>query len=258
MSPPRLITLALSPYNDFGRWSLDRSGISYREERQALLLHIVASRRAGGKGTTPVLVTEDEVVGESAEIAEWADRHCSSPGALFPEGPEGEEVRGLVAHFGADLGTLVRPLFWSSLIEDLPLANRLWSQGLSPRAARVQPWVLRLGKPGLRRGLRIKPDTVETAPPRIRAIFDEVAARLERGPHLVGDRITAADLSFAAMAAPALMPPEGHPTDYPDLDQLTPPVASAMRALRAHPAGEYALRLYREERRPAVAKTAGG
>lgn len=249
MSRPRLITLALSPYNDFARWALDRCEIEYDEERKPLVLHAIASRRVGGKGTTPVLVADGEVIGESAEIAEWADARSSGRERLFPAGAEGDEVRGLVAHFGADLGTLARPLFWASLIDDLPLASRLWSQGLSPRQARVQPWVLRLSKPAIRRALEVKRDTVETAPPRIRAIFDEVAARLEQGPHLVGDRITAADLSFAAMAAPALMPPEGHPTDYPALDELSPPVAAAMGELRSHPAGSYALRLYRDERR---------
>ena len=248
MSRPRLITLALSPYNDFARWALDRSGIGYDEERKPLVLHAVASRRAGGKGTTPVLVADGEVISESAEIAEWGDRHGRDPGALFPADASGGEVRSLVAHFGADLGTLTRPLFWASLIDDLPLANRLWSQGLSAGGARMQPWVLRLSKPVIRRALEVKPDTVETAPPRIRAIFDEVAERLGRGPHLVGERITAADLSFAAMSAPALMPPEGHPASYPDLSELSPPVAAAMRDLRAHPAGEYALRLYRDER----------
>jgi glutathione S-transferase len=245
---PRLISLALSPYNDFARWSLDRSGIRYREERQALVLHLIASRRAGGKGTTPVLVTEDEAIGESAEIAEWADRNSAAPGTLFPEGEQGAEARDLVKRFGDELGTQTRPLFWAALIKDLPLANRLWSQGLSGRAARAQPWVLRLSKPLIKRGLGLKPDTVETAPARIREIFDEVAARLERRPHLVGDRITAADLSFAAMAAPALMPDAGHPAAYPDPSELDRPVAEAMRELRAHPAGEYARRLYREER----------
>jgi glutathione S-transferase len=248
VSPPRLITLALSPYNDFARWALDRCAIPYEEERKPLVLHAIASRRAGGRGTTPVLVADGEVVADSADIAQWADRHASGPVRLFPQGPEGDDVRSLVAHFGADLGTLTRPLFWASLIDDLPLASRLWSQGLSRRQARLQPWILRLSKPAIRRTLEVEPDTVETAPPRIRAIFDEAAGRLERGPHLVGDRITAADLSFAAMAAPALMPPEGHPTDYPSLEELSPPVAEAMRALRSHPAGEYALRLYRDER----------
>jgi len=249
---PRLITLALSPYNDFARWALDRSRIPYREDRKALVQQVFASRRAGGKGTTPVLVTEDEVIGESAEIAEWADRHSDSPGALFPEGDESEEVRRLVRHFGEDLGTLTRPLFWASLVKDLELADRLWSQGLSPRAARMQPWLLRTMKPVVARAIGVKRDSAETLPARIRAIFDEVAARLDQRRHLVDDRITAADLSFAAMAAPALMPPEGHPTRYPELDELTEPVADAMRELRAHPAGEYALRMYRDERGSAV------
>lgn len=246
MSRPRLITLAISPYNDFARWSLDRSRIPYDEERQPLVLHRLGARRAGGS-TTPVLVTDEGAIGESADISEWADRHSPSPGTLYPDA-EREEIRGLVKHFADDLGTQARPLFWSALIEDLPLANRLWSQGLSERAARVQPWVLRLTKPLLKRALEIKKDTVETAPRRIREIFDEVGRRLESQPHLVGDRITAADLSFAAMAAPSLMPDAGHPTDYPDLDELSEPVANAMRDLRTHPAGEYALRLYREER----------
>lgn len=248
MPQPRLITLALSPYNDFARWALDRSGVAYDEERKALLLHALASRRAGGKGTTPVLVADGEVVGESAEIAEWADRHSRSPGSLYPGDERSDDVRELVAHFGEDLGTQTRPLFWASLIDDLPLANRLWSQGISERAARAQPWLLRAGKPMIRRALEVKPDTVETAPRAIREIFDEVAARLERQPHLTGESITAADLSFAAMAAPALMPEEGHPTDYPDLSELSEPVRRAMEGLRQHPAGQYALQLYRDER----------
>jgi len=248
MSRPRLITLALSPYNDFARWSLDRARVPYDEERKPLVLHSLASRRAGGKGTTPVLVTEEGAVGDSADISEWADAHSPSPGALYPDGEQGANTKVMVKHFADDLGTQTRPLFWAALIEDLPLANRLWSQGLSERGARVQPWVLRLSKPAIKRTLNVSKDTVETAPRRIREIFDDVGAHLERHPHLTGDEITAADLSFAAMAAPALMPDEGHPTDYPDLDELSEPVAEAMSELRAHPAGEYALRMYREER----------
>ena len=248
MSRPRLISLALSPYNDFARWALDRSGIEYDEERKPLVLHTISSRRVGGKGTTPVLVTEEETIGDSAEIAEWADAHGSSPGALYPEGDQGGDVKVLVEHFAENLGTQTRPLFWAALIEDLPLANRLWSQGLSDRGKRVQPWVMRLTKPAVKRTLGIKKDTVTTATAKIREIFDEVAGRLDRGPRLVGSEITAADLSFAAMAAPGLMPDAGHPTEYPDLSELSEPVAEAMRGLREHPAGEYALRMYREER----------
>ena len=248
MNRPRLISLAISPYNDFARWGLDRSGIEYDEERKPLVWHAIASRRAGGKWTTPVLVVDGEVVPESAEIVEWADRRGDDPGSLFPGGAEGEQVRALVHRFGTELGTQVRPLVWVALIEDLPLASRYWAQGLTRREARAQLLLLRLGKPAVRRALGIRDDTLRTAPAAIREIFDDVAGRLERRSHLAGDRITAADLSFAAMAAPALLPPEGHPTRYPDPGELAPPVAEVIRELRAHPAGEYALRMYREER----------
>ena len=97
---PRLITLSISPYNELGRWSLEHAGIAYHEEPQGLAIHTIASRRAGGKGTTPVLVAGDEVVPESAEIAEWADRHALVERRLFPEGEVGEEVRALVRRFG--------------------------------------------------------------------------------------------------------------------------------------------------------------
>jgi hypothetical protein len=70
MAPePPLITLSISPFNE-PRWSLERAGISYREEPQALVWHVIASRRAGGKGTTPLLIADDEVMAESAEIAD--------------------------------------------------------------------------------------------------------------------------------------------------------------------------------------------
>ena len=74
MPEPRLITIPLSPFNELARWSLDHAGVAYDEEPNGLLFHVIASRRAGGKGTTPVLVADGEVIGESAEIAEWADR----------------------------------------------------------------------------------------------------------------------------------------------------------------------------------------
>ena len=69
---PRLITLSISPYNELGRWSLKHAAIAFREEPQGLAIHTFASRRAGGKGTTPVLVAGEEMVPESAEM--WTGR----------------------------------------------------------------------------------------------------------------------------------------------------------------------------------------
>ena len=95
----------------------------------------------------------------------------------------------------------------------------------------------------------ITPATAAESLREVRATFDGVAARLADGRgFLAGDRLTAADLTFAALAAAVLVPPEyGVPLPQPD----EPPagMAAVVRELRAHPAGAHALAMYRTERR---------
>jgi glutathione S-transferase len=246
-----LITLVISPYNELARWSLERCGVVYREEPKALVQHRFASRRAGGKGTTPLLIADGEVVGESAEIAEWADAHrAEGRPPLYPEGEAGAEARRLVTRFGEELGPAARRVIWGHLIDDADLASRSWGQRLSERQRRTQPWLLRASKPAVRRALGLRRAQVEAAPGEVRAIFDDVAERLSGGrAHLLGDELTIADISFAAMASPAVCPAEGYPARMPQPEDFPEPYAATIRELREHPAGQYALRLYRDERR---------
>ena len=246
---PRLITLSISPFNELARWSLEYAGISYHEEPQGLAIHIFASRRAGGKGTTPVLVAGDEVVPESAEIADWADRHAPPERRLFPEGALGEEARGLVRRFGEELGPASRRVIWKHLIRDIDLACRYWQQGLSPRQVRWQPRVMKLARPMAKRALTLGEEDLQAAPGIVRSYFDEVAERLADGGRIVGDSITGADISFASMASATVVPAEGYPVRTPQPEDLPDEVATTINELRAHPAGQYALQLYREERR---------
>ncbi|HEX6390664.1 MAG TPA: glutathione S-transferase C-terminal domain-containing protein [Solirubrobacteraceae bacterium] len=89
--------------------------------------------------------------------------------------------------------------------------------------------------------------------PRVLAAFDGIAERLQDGrPYLFGERFTAADLTFSALAAAAVVPP-GYGTPLPQLDLLPEPVARDVRAFREHPAGAFALRMYERHRRAAAA-----
>ncbi|MDQ2631207.1 MAG: glutathione S-transferase N-terminal domain-containing protein [Actinomycetota bacterium] len=249
---PRLITLPISPFNELARWSLEWRGIPYREEPQILVWHVIASRRVGGGGTTPVLVADGEVVAESSEIAEWADRQPSTRPPLFPGGTDAEPVRRFVRRQVRELGPESRRLAWNHLIDDLPLADRYWAQGVEGRQRRWQPFLLRLGRPVVKRRLRVRPRQLSENLERVTAVFDEVAARLEDGrPYLFGESLTAADIAFAAMAMPAILPDQGYPVALPAAAEMGK-MADPIEELRAHPAGQFALRLYRDHRSPSA------
>lgn len=252
---PRLITLSISPFNELGRWSLEWAGVAYQEEPKALVQHVLASRRAGGKGTTPVLITDEEVIGESAEIAEWADRHALPERRLYSEGADADQARALVGRFAEELGPASRRVIWRHLINDLDLACRSWQQGLSAGQARFQRIATRFAKRPMRQAMKLSPEELDAAPGIVRSHFDDVAERLARGGRIVGDSVSAADIAFAAMASPAVLPPEGYPVQLPQPDDFPDDVAATIRELREHPAGQYALRMYREERRPRSAAT---
>lgn len=124
-----------------------------------------------------------------------------------------------------------------------------------PQAAAPQlPAPLRPNPPP--QGMGISPQGGTEALQEVRRCFDAVGELLADGRrYLTGDAFTAADLSFASLAAPAVGQPYG---SAPGLGGDTP---AAMRAeieeLRAHPAGRFALRLWAEERGVVLQAAAG-
>jgi glutathione S-transferase len=83
----------------------------------------------------------------------------------------------------------------------------------------------------------------------VRAVYDSVGERLADGrPYLMGDSFTAADLTFAALSAPLVLPPE-YGVPLPRVEELPERMGRVVRELRAHPAGAHALEMYRTERR---------
>jgi glutathione S-transferase len=86
---------------------------------------------------------------------------------------------------------------------------------------------------------------------RVRQELDAAASRLEHRNYLCGNRFTAADLTFAALLAPGLCltPEEGFGAVLPEVASLDDEAQALIREVRTHPAGQFALRMYAEERR---------
>jgi glutathione S-transferase len=248
--PCVLITIPISHYCEKARWALDRAGVSYREQAHLQLIHWVAARRAGGGRTVPVLVCGDRVLAESADIVDEADARAPEGRRLYPgDADAAAEVRALERDFDANLGPDGRRWMYNEMRGRRDLAIAYGPTGVPAWERRALPLAYPVVTRVIDRYLDITPATAAESEAQVRVSFDAVAERLGDGrPYLCGDRFTAADLTFAALAASVLMPPE-YGVPLPQPEELPVAMAEAVREFRAHPAGAHALAMYRDERR---------
>jgi glutathione S-transferase len=247
---PVLITIPISHYCEKARWALDRAGIGYEERAHLQVLHWIPVTRAGGKKTAPVLVWGDRVFADSADIVEEASAKAPPGRGLFPDDPSAAaEVRALQRDFDLGLGPEGRRWMYYALHDRRDIAIAYGCTGVPAWQRRALPFAYPMVIRIIDRYLDVTPATAARSEAEVRAVFDDVAKRLGDGrPYLCGERFSAADLAFAALAAPMLMPP-GYGVPLPQPDELPAAMAATVRELRAHPAGAHALRMFREERR---------
>lgn len=246
---PTLITIPISHYCEKARWALGWADIAYRERAHLQVIHWVPVSRAGGRKTVPVLVWGKRVFADSAEIVEEASTKAPPERSLFPgDQDEAAEVRALQADYDAQLGPEGRRWMYNALRGHRDIVVAYGCTGVPAWQRRALPFAYPLAARIIDRYLDVTPATAARSEAKVRAIFDAVAERLDGRPYLCGDRFSAADLTFASLSAPMLMPPE-YGVPLPQPEELPAAMAATVRELREHPAGSYALKMFREERR---------
>ncbi len=251
----RLVTIPISHYCEKARWALERAGLPYREEPHVQGIHRFYARRAGAGPTVPVLVTADGPIGESEQILEWVDRHLPASRRLFPSEPaERRAVLSVCRRLDERLGPSGRRLIYVRMFAQRRLMLAYNDQGVPAWEDRALRWGFPLALRFVSRALSIAPGTEVQDEALVWRELDWVAGMLDDGrAYLLGDRFTAADLTFAALAAPIVLPPV-YGTPLPPVEVLDAPTAALVQRGRGHPAGRFALRLVREQRRaPALA-----
>jgi glutathione S-transferase len=245
----RLVTIPISHYCEKARWALDRAGLDYREEPHVQGIHRIAARRAGGGATVPVLVTDEGVVADSADILTWVDARTSPERRLFPTDPvELRETQRLCQRLDDVLGPSGRRLVYVHMLALPEIALDYNNRGVPAWEDHVMRRGWPLAKTFLRAALGIRPGVEVTDEATVWRELDFVAALLDDGrPYLLGEGFGAADLTFAALAAPVLMPPiYGVPLPQPEV--LPEGTAQLVRRAREHPAGAFAMRVIAQQR----------
>ena len=244
---PRLIAIALSHYCEKVRWAMDYLEIDYVEEDHAPPFHRQYTSRHGGT-TVPVLVTSSKALTDSHAILQYLNRISDSK-KLYPEDAELRgRVETLEKLFDEKLGAATRTWgYYYAMQQPLKIAIA-W--GLkAPITEKIKaissfPKIPQL----LKQSYNITPATKESALKDIREVFAVVNRELDSDrKYLVGNSLTAADLTFAALAAPILRPPN-HPIYSSNLTKMPAEQLAVVQELRSTPAGELVMRLYREHR----------
>ncbi|MGH8178824.1 MAG: glutathione S-transferase family protein [Steroidobacter sp.] len=242
-----LITIPLSHYCEKARWALDRVALPYREEPHAPLLHRLATKRNDG-GAVPVLVHGNSRFIDSTDILIHADAVCGGD-LLYPrDAALRREVDALEEQFDTGLGPHTRRWAYAQLLPQAKLLRSVWSRGVPRLEASLLPVITPLARRLVRAAYKITPESAQRSLERVRDIFRQVDERLSSGRRfLAGERFTAADLTFAALAAPVLFPVECRAV-YPALDTVPAAMREEALRLRETDAGRFALRMFSQER----------
>lgn len=250
----RLHTITFSHYSEKVRWCLDRLGVPYDEVPNAGILGVLLTGRTVPWLEVPPGLTR---IGDSPRIlrylwGEYAGRLPSQQTWFLEPTATALDLEG---RFDRRLGNDVRVWVYGNVLQRRDLTLRSW--GLEER--NIPAWqrgllaaVLPALRFAVRRMLGVTPQRAARALEKTRATFDDVDGLLADGRrYLVGDALTFADITFASLGALAVLPPEypggltGRRLDLADLD---PAWRAEVERFRERPAGQFILRLYREER----------
>src|SRR5919199_1328022 len=240
----RLITISVSHYCEKARWALTKLQIPFMEEAHMPPFHRLATGRVGGK-STPVLVTDAGAFTDSKDILKYLDSIAPTNAKLYPADPEQRrQVEELEDLFDSQLGPATRCWGYFYVMNDYNFMKSRWCDGVPLFERVLFPVVFPLMLKVVRQSYNITPESAAKAYEQIKSIFEKVSELLADGrTYLVGDNFSVADLTFAALAAPAVQPPE-HPIKGSPLQEFPPKMASEISALRETPAGAFVLRLY--------------
>jgi glutathione S-transferase len=204
---PVLWQLRLSHFNEKGRWALDYKGVPHRRKSLVPGRHSLRSRRLGGSGTTPVLVIDGQVLGDSTDIVANLEQRNPDP-PLYPDTEiDRKAALDLEERFDEELGPGIRSAVFHALLPDRRTTVALTTQGVAPIHRLTFNAIYPLVRVAVRRGTKADDATAKHGREQTVAAMDLIEEELE-GDYLVGDRFSVADLTAAALLFPLVAPPQ--------------------------------------------------
>jgi cytochrome P450/glutathione S-transferase len=248
---PTFVSEGRGGLDEIARWILDANGIAYVDQIHMPLMGAHAVGRLigeSGLGNSPVLVMTDTLIYGVDSVVRYFEQRCSPRLRMIPDGDSRSPVMDLYRRFTGELDEHVQKYMLSRLLDERGALRKVFGE----RAALIEHLEYVLFFPIIRwklsAQLRLGVNTPEERWIEIRKIFNQVSELLSDGRrYLCGDRITIADVAFASVGAPVILPEEFGGV-IPSFKQVSQAYRSDVSELRKTAAGQFVLRVYQEDR----------
>jgi glutathione S-transferase len=242
-----LYDFRFSHYSEKARWALDFKGVPYTARHLLPGFHLRTARKLAPRTCVPILKADSAVIQDSTEIINFLDRTFPDR-SLTPADPK--DAQGALEweeYLDEEIGVTLRLWFYHHTLPDRARALSFLCQDA--------PWLQRslfaLSFAPIRRAMTkmmsINAESASAAEGRVLLALDRLDAALERGPFLVGDCFSRADLTACALLWPLCRP--GEPESAVEA-LLPPPVYAFRRQLQGRRFYRWVLERYREHRSP--------
>jgi cytochrome P450 len=241
--PYRMISYGVSPYSELARWVMDRRGVEYREESHIPMLHFLLVQKTD---ELPGLVVPERMLANAREVRDYWEAHSPCAEKLNPGNDP--EVETLFERFYSKTGMAVRRFAYYYMLPDRAGTLKCWHRGAPLWEKVASSLFFPIMRALMSKAIELTPSAPQESMQEIDDCFRMIEQRLQDGRrYLMGDRLTVADIAFAALTAPVIFP-DGYAGPLPTIHELPSAMREQVLRLRETPAGQLALRLYREER----------
>lgn len=249
---PTLACNSVSGFSEIARWVLDKNQILYIEKAHAPRIYIKKVNKltgTNGVGNAPAHVTTDSLVYTAESIIQYYDQRIPIEQRLIPNDPVKQaEVMKLYHSFIDDLNQYVWQYLYTELFRSRKEAIKLLKRNVpfldrlkytffygSYKRALIEQWNIKDKEP------------VEFLI-EIKKILTKVEELLGDGRrYLTGEKMTAADIAFASIMAPLLIPDE-FGGSIVKINEISEELRQEVYDLRATVAGQFVLGIYIEDR----------
>jgi len=241
-----VVALTYSPFCEKVFWSYDRCKVSYATRVVSQGFFPTTLLEYSAK-SVPIIVDNGRVLRDSSMVLDGLSEEGHA--WLYPS----QAVRDLEGEFDEEFGRAVGRVVYHHLFtseKGNALLRRVWKVGVTPLERMLTDPLYPACRFAMMGGMGL-PDGLPGFVAVVDKVFKRVSALLADGRRYLGStqEMSAADLTFASLAYPLLLPDEKANVFLSWADDLPEAYREDVRRLRETPAGRFVLRLYREERR---------